>query len=125
MPEPYGHGGKQNIPGVGTRERGGAGSSGYRKPSYTGADKARSSSKGTMASGASPYKKGGGGGGAKAGNGPKNKKPGQGPMGVGAARGSDSFPTKNSAKRHTSGSPGETMKRSKVRDTSSHRPSGY
>lgn len=99
---PYDHGGKQSLSGVGGR------SSGYKKPSYSGADQSRGSSKGTKSSQASPYNKGASGG-AKAGNGPKNKKPGQGPMGQGAARGSDSYPTKNSAKRHDSG-PKNTMK---------------
>lgn len=120
MPKPYAHGGRQNIKGTGTR------SSGYKKPSYTGANQERSSSKGTMRSGASPFRPGAGGsGGAKAGNGPKNRKPGQGPMGVGAARGHESFPTKGTGQRQKAGSPGATMKRSKVRNTESHRPPGY
>ena len=93
---PYDHGGKQSLQGVGGR------SSGYRQPRYSGADQARGSSKATKSKQAAPYNKGTAGG-AKAGNGPKNRKPGQGPMGQGAARGSDSYPTKNSAKRHDSG----------------------
>lgn len=119
MPKPYAHGGRQNIKGTGTRN------SGYKKPSYTGANQERSSSKATMRSGASPYRPGVGGGGAKAGNGPKNKKPGQGPMGAGVARGHESYPTSGTGTRQKAGSPGATMKRSKVRNTESHRPKGY
>ena len=120
MPKPYAHGGHQSIPGVG------GSSSGYKKPSYTGANKSRGSSMGTMAKGAKPFRpRHGGTGGAKAGNGSHNTKPGAGPMASGSARGHESYPTKGTGARQAAGSPGATMKRSRVRNTDSHRPAGY
>lgn len=113
MPKPY-HGGKRSpskVPG-----------GGLAKPSYSGADRARSSSMAAMSKGAAPFRGSATGGGAKAGNGPKNKKPGQGSMGAGAARGHDSYPTRGTGARQKAGSPGATLRGSGERGTRINRP---
>lgn len=119
-PYDYSTSGGNKLPGVGTP------SSGYKKPGYTGANIERSSSKATMGSGASPYRPNhGSSGGAKAGNGSHNTKPGAGPMGVGAAYGAHSYPTRDTAVRHSETGLKNTMKHSKMREHNSSGGSHY
>ena len=67
---------------------------GLKKPTYTGGDRSRSSSAGTRSSQAAPFRQGtsggGGGGGARAKSSP-------------AIPGSDSYPTRNTGVRQSSG----------------------
>lgn len=78
---------------------------GLKKPTYTGGDRSRSSSAGTRSSQAAPFRQGtgggGGGGGARAKSSPAI--PGSGPMASGSAGGSDSYPTRNTGVRQSSG----------------------
>jgi len=85
---------------------------GLKKPTYTGADRAKSAPASNQAA---PYRQGkgggAGGGGAKASG---KGVPGAGPMASGSARGALSYPTRNSAVRHT-GAHKNTLKSSGLR----------